>query len=155
MWALLLAGLAAASLEVVACSYVWLGNPFRSEPANAVITIEVQVDGEVLTVGGTTDLPDGTILKVTAADVRIESYHGTDSLVNVAGGRYQASLGISGWRPGQILVGAGFAPGYPGQPPEVVTRFGAMGEQLTGPQVHQDWDRGDRSLDAWTNVVLP
>lgn len=146
----------AAIIGLAGGVFVWaahLGIP--EAPANAALTIEAQISGSDLTVRGTTDLPDGTLVKVTAADVRVESYRAIDAIVNVSDGRYVAPLSVSGWRPGGITVSAGFAPGYPGQPAEVVNQFGPSGERLTGPHVVHDWDGGDVYLEVGTQVTLP
>jgi hypothetical protein len=104
---------------------VWAHVTGPDDTPNAVPTMQAQVSGSELLIQGTTDLPDGTLLRVSLSNVRVESYRTIETIAHVSASRYESRLDMSGWRSGDLIVTTGFAPGYPGQPAEVVSRFGS------------------------------
>ena len=92
-----------------------------------------------LVITGTTDLPDDTVLQVSAwmpDDGGPSSYQD----VRVSNGRIHSTASISSWPAGDITVSISFAVG-PYQPTEVTEVYGDDGERLTGPHVIDDSGR--------------
>ena len=68
---------------------VWPHVTGPDETPNAVLTIQAQVSGSELRIQGTTDLPDGTLLRVSLSDVRVESYQTIEMIAHVSASRYE------------------------------------------------------------------
>jgi hypothetical protein len=117
---------------VLTLAGVALSNQLRGTTAR--IDIHALAIGGAVQVRGTTDLPDGSRISVSAyhdAVPGIVSY--TDA--HVDGGTYEAALALERWPNGPLSVAAAFAMDG-NQPAEAVERFGPDGERLSGPDVH-------------------
>lgn len=100
--------------------------------------------GRLLTIEGTTDLPDETIISwdvwheladpnLPASDPRWE----VGGEATVSSSRFQAVTDLAGWPPGSITVWTAFEPGRD-QPAGVRATFGDNGERLEGMGVYDD-----------------
>lgn len=116
----------------------------------ASLTIAAAIYGTKLAVDGTTDLPDGSRILVVAHD-RETFQLSAERDVSVENGAYGATLDLSDWPSGRILVVASFSV-WEGQPAEVIERFGDEGQNRHGPGVRDDSD--GPVLAASANVEL-
>lgn len=119
--------------------------------ATAMMDATVSVDGGRVAIHGTTDLPDGAIVRIQALqldewdrassdgvqpDIDTWSWADYDDAV-VAGGLFTHTFEIGGWPSGRGLAVVYFwVDGS--QPGAVTDRFGASGERLKGPDVTGD-----------------
>ena len=101
--------------------------------------------GTTLFIIGSTDLPNGTLITyeirhegaATRTNVPIQKLF-KEGMVTVADGGYSATESLKGWPPGKIEVWAAFQTildTKAKQPPEIISRFGEMGEKLQGNNV--------------------
>jgi hypothetical protein len=135
--------------------------------ANARIELEVATSGALVTVRGSTDLPDGTLIAVDVyhADEWRRAGHGdrsrdVDSFpwidgadATVMDGTFEATIDVTGWPAGRGgAVALFWVDGY--QPPMVEERFGPDGADLRGPDVRL-LDDGSRRLEVVTLFDLP
>jgi hypothetical protein len=107
------------------------------------LCLNASVSGGTLTVSGTTGLPDGAIITVSAESngTGFNQYWSTSSPAVVSGGEFRRTFDVSTWGPGTILVTAEFVI-TPDQPQAAIDRYGWAGEGLRGPDVRPDFDRG-------------
>lgn len=122
-------------------------SPWPPSSANVTMTLEPSAEPSSIVAEGATDLPDGSIITVSAIGIQdVDLPTGPilgrlpDESALVQGGRYRAVLPASEWRTGVVMVTASFGPSTPGQPPAVVERFGAKGERLQGMQMEESRD---------------
>lgn len=99
---------------------------------------------------GTTNLPDGALLEWDLEARNGETKHGP---MKVKGGKFTSTVTVNEWRPGRVEVWVGFNTLIKGQPPEVVQRYGARGERLTGPNIIDK--RILRQVEAKHFLVFP
>jgi hypothetical protein len=122
--------------------------------ATATMDIDVAVQGESVTVRGTTDLPDGSnvIVDVLQLDEwERASADGTQpgydspwwryADTTVQGGTISSTFSIADWPAGRGLARAYFWMDS-GQPDAAIDRFGLEGQELRGPDVTDDPDYG-------------
>jgi hypothetical protein len=123
------------------------------------------VEGRHISIDGTTDLPDGTFLRVQVfqldewrralaaqgaqAGDTFEWIESREAIVH--GGRFHAEADMTGWPAGRGMSAVYFSIDR-GQPAAVQQRFGLDGSGLQGPDVHLDDDTGptlriDRGFD--------
>jgi len=123
------------------------------------------VEGRHISIDGTTDLPDGTFLRVQVfqldewrralaaqgaqAGDTFEWIESREAIVH--GGRFHAEADMTGWPVGRGMSAVYFSIDR-GQPAAVQQRFGLDGSGLQGPDVHLDDDTGptlriDRGFD--------
>lgn len=99
------------------------------------------VQGRVLKVTGTTDLPDGAVLSYYFLH-ELASLQGQEpegGATAVRNGRFAFTTDFAGWPGGAITLYVEFGVGSGWEQPQVVIdRFGAYGERLAGPQAHSD-----------------
>lgn len=116
-----------------------------SAPPVVSLTLSPILRGTTLFIIGSTDLPNGTVIAyeirhegaATRTDVPIEKLF-KEGMVTVADGGYSATESLKGWPPGRIEVWAAFPTildTKAKQPPEIISRFGEMGEKLQGNNV--------------------
>jgi hypothetical protein len=152
----------------------WLAAAALAPKASAVLVVTPTVRGTVLSVDGSTDLPDGTLMRVNiwhevldealnevgrnGTDVNLADprmAYEVDQQPVVIAGRFRVISDLSAWPRGQITIWTGFEPS-PDQPPATVARFGANGERLGGPGVTYDNSDGvPRLVDIQTVAVPP
>ena len=146
--------------------------PWQRSEAHATVSADVATG--VVHVHGTTDLPDGARLGysfVPYAEIRQGVVgarpaslppdavnipaHQLRGDTEVEHGAFAFDADLRGWPQGQVVFVVTFAvgPGYP-QPPQVVSRFGADGERLAGPQVHADFPGARNTMYVTTDVQL-
>lgn len=108
--------------------------------ATVDLTLEVSVASHVLTVSGSTDLPDGTWLCYELRRPGDVTFF-ADGGVKVEGGRYSTDIDRQ-WAPGEVVIwltfqtqAGGVTWGPAQQPPEVIVKFGELGEKLQGGNV--------------------
>jgi hypothetical protein len=103
------------------------------------------VSGSQLTIEGNTDLPDGSVISyevqheqfATRTDLPSEKLF-ADGETMVASGYYSSDIDLAGWPAGKVDVRVAFQTVLGTtrqQPPEVISRFGKLGERLEGPNV--------------------
>lgn len=127
----------------------------------------------VLSVDGSTDLPDGSFVRVSIwhelVDEALDEVgrNGTDVNLSdprmgyeideqpvVTRGRFRVTSDLSAWPPGQITIWTGFEPS-PDQPLATIARFGANGERLGGSGVTNDTSDGRPRIVDIQKVALP
>lgn len=150
-----------------ACALIGLfivGRLFVNTPDNLPPTINPLVPSLNLSVtvtenhqaviSGTTNLPEGTILKIIVDEER-GNYLSEDQ-VTVAGGSFQSGLfGSEGgleYGPYSVEIRSAYAPE---QPEEVRDRIGAHGENLVGDLVGHDQNETVARIEARFVVVRP
>ncbi|MFC3230564.1 hypothetical protein ACFOGJ_25170 [Marinibaculum pumilum] len=119
------------------------------------IAVEAMADGNGLAVSGSATVPDGAWI-VFAARRLAPPLRRVRGAARASGGHYAGSLDISGWPAGTVAVDAHFQVLLPGdlrQPPEVIARYGANGERMTGPSVVEGGG-GFRAAIASTGAEL-
>ncbi len=123
------------------------------------LCLNAQISRRTLFVSGSTSLPDGAIIQVSAEDfgTGANEHWVTDTVaVTVANGSFGRSFDLSTWGAGTVTVTALFEVG-PEQPAELLDRYGAYGERLSGPEVVLDLNAGvpaPRAVQVSTNVDL-
>jgi hypothetical protein len=127
----------------------------QSQPRNADITLSAVREGRLLNVAGKASLPDGARLTVVAYDDAAFTQDGSGAphssrLALVHDGSYEIDVDVAALTSGDLFVVVTFVVGS-SQPREVTELFGPRGEDLVGPQVHEDTD-GRRSLQVATFV---
>mgnify|MGYP001467097486 CR=1 FL=1 len=149
MWRSRLA--AAAALLLLSGAALAEGGDRRVE-----ISVTAVPEAKALVVGGRATVPDGAWI-VFAARRLAPPLRRIRGAARAAGGRYAGSLDISGWPAGTVAVDAHFQVLLPGdlrQPPDVIARYGANGERMTGPSVVEGGG-GFRAAIASTSAELP
>ena len=124
------------------------------------LCLNASVSRRQLSVTGTTSLPDGAMIQIWADDFGTSygEHWQTDTVnVTVAQGAFRWTFDLSSWGAGTVTTTAVFRIG-PGQPIEVVDRYGAGGERIVGPDVELDYQAGyppPRSVRVSVDVDLP
>jgi len=104
------------------------------------LCLSASVDRDQLTISGTTSLPDGAVVEVWAEDGGTtygEHWQTDQASAAVSGGAFSYVFDLSGWGAGTVTAHAEFWVG-PGQPSDVVHRYGDNGQNLVGPEVQFD-----------------
>jgi hypothetical protein len=107
------------------------------------IAISTSLDGRILTISGTTTLPDGAVVDCEtwheSEDDGLGSgeYHTVD-VVTIHSGALMCRADLTGWPTGTVRASARFLPWD--QPAAIVDRYGYRGERLSGSEVYQDSD---------------
>lgn len=128
----------AAEASLGQCAPDWLTG---TDPQ---LCLYASVSRGTLTVSGTTTLPDGAIVTVSAdnSGTSVDQYWSTGTAsATVTGGTFRHSFDVSQWGAGTIVVTAEFAISGD-QPGALIDRYGWGGEGLRGPDVRPDYDRG-------------
>jgi hypothetical protein len=115
-------------------------------PFNLIETtmaISTSLDGRLLTLNGTTNLPDGAV-------IACETWHESEDdglgsgdydvgdQVTVVSGTFLCRADLTGWPTGMIRASSTFYPWD--QTADVVDRYGYRGERMSGAAVYQDSD---------------
>ena len=144
---------------------VLVGGLFYTSQAGATVAMETvpTVTGRTVTIDGTTDLPNGTLLDVQVFQfdawnrARAEGGGAEENFALIDlqkavvwDGRFSADVDMTGWPAGRGMSAVYFWINS-SQPPEVIQRFGSDGSGLKGPHVRQE-DTGptlriDRGFD--------
>jgi len=114
-------------------------------PPTVALTMTSSIKNRHLTIKGTTDLPNGALISYEVrhegaaihTDVPMEKMFADGNSV-VEGGQYLADVNLEGWPRGELTVWVAFQTILgmsKHQPPVLLTRFGEMGEKLTGANV--------------------
>ena len=155
--------LAVASLLVVKvgaeailgqCAPTWL---VGTDPQ---LCLDASIFGRTLSVTGNTSLPDGAIVQVWATDygTGYNQRWTTDTVsLTLSNGAFSRTFDLSDWGAGTVTAYAQFEVTSV-QPQIVVSRYGAGGERLHGPDVKSDYSQGDPpplSVQSSTEVDLP
>jgi hypothetical protein len=127
-------------------------------PADPSFRLSVSATGRVVTATGETSLPDSCRVQVWAAAVDAGGgLTAAPSEAVVHGGRFAATLDLSGWPPVEVKVVAVFRL-TSDQPANVIERFGTDGSRLAGPRVVPVWSGFDDSrangVEDWQIVAL-
>ena len=136
------------------CAPTWL---VGTDPQ---LCLNASIYGRTLSVTGSTSLPDGAIVQVWATDdgTGYDQRWTTDTLsLTVSNGAFGRSFDLSDWGAGTVTVYAQFEVSSD-QPESVVSRYGAKGERLNGPDVKPDFSQGDPpplAVQSSTDVDLP
>jgi len=116
------------------------------------LTIRAAAERDRFAISGTTDLPDGAVIRVVAAPSTGANIP-FPTPATVQNGTYSASVDTARWEAGtELVVVATFFVG-PDSNAAVVERFGSNGERLTGQGVREDSD-GVRIFQVSTRVTL-
>lgn len=134
------------ALLAIGCREIFKSSSSESEkPATVALTLDTTVDGSRLTIEGNTDLPDGSVISyeiqheqfATRTDLPSEKLF-ADGEATVASGYYSSDIDLTGWPAGKVDVRVVFQTVLgttKQQPPEIISRFGKLGERLEGPNV--------------------
>lgn len=125
-------------LATAATSFAPSFTPFQGQSVH--LTLSASLIGDLLTIEGTTDLPNRTILMYKVSPVAPDPIS-TDATVAVLDGRYAAQVDLSGWPSGTVEVWVGFQMFLSNgqtQPQEVIERYGERGEYLYGENVTEN-----------------
>lgn len=104
---------------------------------SVALSLNTGIIGTLLNIQGTTNLPNRAVLLYRVSQVAPDPI-AIDGTVAVLDGRYAAQVDISGLPPGAIEVWIAFQPVFGNnekQPPEILERYGEMGEYLYGENV--------------------
>jgi hypothetical protein len=123
------------------------GSGEPAKPATVALTLNATVKNRLLTIDGKTDLPDGTFLPYeirheglsTGLNYPIEKMS-VDGNATVAGGSYSSTIDLQGWPPGKVEVWLAFQTVLDTtthQPPDIISRFGELGERMEGSNVRK------------------
>jgi hypothetical protein len=126
-------GLATAATGIAPSS-----TPLQGRSVN--LTLSVGLVGDLLTIQGTTDLPNRTILMYKVTHVAPDPIS-TDGTIAVLDGQYTAQVDVSDWPSGTAEVWVGFQTLLGNgemQPQEVIERYGERGEYLHGENVAEN-----------------
>jgi hypothetical protein len=120
------------------CAPSWLTG---TDPQLCLYT---SVDHQQLNVSGTTSLPDGAVLGISAEDGPTFAQHWQTEVVKVpvSSGAFAYKFDLTGWGAGTVTTTVEFRMG-PDQPQAVVDRYGAHGDNIVGPDVSLDFQAGD------------
>ena len=136
-WKAAAAVLALATCGMPGCS---AGGEPRADPVE--LTVRHRSEWRVLWLEGETNLPDGAHLnyRVTheaANSIPVAEWPATNLMdagrSAVKDGAYWARINTFNWPPGMVRVVVQFP--LPPQPPDVVERYGELGERLSGEHV--------------------
>jgi hypothetical protein len=132
-------GLVGALLLVVIAFAVLIVDWRTIGPSDVALTVEAELRGNILTISGETDLPDGTTLNWDAAKDSFGAVGPNISgTATVVAGRFLAEQRFVSLAPGtQVVVAVRFYPGAD-QPKQAIDRFGEDGERLRGPGLRYD-----------------
>ena len=109
------------------------------------LTLEANLDGDVLTVEGTTDLPDAALIAyevrherlTTDVELPLEQLFAEGNMT-VSDGGYTSTVDLKDWPQRSIEVWVAFQTIHgkgAEQPAQIIERFGELGENLEGPNV--------------------
>lgn len=136
------------------CAPTWL---VGTDPQ---LCLDASIFSRTLFVRGSTSLPDGALVQVWATDsgTGYNQSWTTDTVsLTVSNGAFSRSFDLSDWGAGTVTAFAQFEIG-PDQPKSLVSRYGADGERLHGPDVKPDYSQGDPpplAAQVSTDVDLP
>lgn len=110
-----------------------------SGPNVVHITLSPTINGDAITIAGTTDLKDGAVLTWNLEHAQQKK----DLMANlteegstpVKGGKYATTVKVNRWPKGKITVWIGFYSFLKTQPEWARTQYGAQGENLEGSHV--------------------
>jgi hypothetical protein len=110
-----------------------------SGPNVVHITLSPTINGDAITIAGTTDLKDGAVLTWNLEHAQQKK----DLMANlteegstpVKGGKYATTVKVNRWPKGKITVWVGFYSFLKTQPEWARTQYGAQGENLEGSHV--------------------
>jgi hypothetical protein len=122
---------------------------------HVAITVQATLHGDRLRIRGTATVPDGALI-IYAAYLAKAPRTRKVGYARVSGQRYAAEVDVSRWPAGKIAVDAHFQIRLPArkQPADVVARYGANGERMTGPNVVRG-GLGFRAAVVSTAVARP
>jgi hypothetical protein len=154
------AGVLLASLALlVVVGAVLVFVDFRQlAPPSAALSFEAAIDeAGTISVDGTTDLPDGTVIDWDLVSGPYRQPEGAPLIrygqTTVNDGAFRLRIAYAGRSTGELVsVGVRFYPAVE-QPQEVYDRFGPNGERLQGPGVVDD--SGTPVLVVVREVVVP
>ena len=121
------------------CAPSWLSG------ADPQLCLNAEINQPTLIVSGSTSLPDGAVVQVSAEDfgTGYNQHWVTDTAnLTVANGSFGGSFDLTGWGAGTVTGTAIFEIGS-SQPTDVVDRYGTHGQLLSGPDVQLDRNGGD------------
>jgi hypothetical protein len=126
-----------------------------AERHHVTISVQATLYGDMLRIRGTATVPDGALI-IYAAYLAKAPRTRMVGFARVSGQRYAAEVDVSRWPAGKIAVDAHFQIRLPGrkQPADVIARYGANGERMTGPKVVHG-GLGFRAAVVSTSVVRP
>lgn len=140
------AGAARLSIALVMLAAACSGGSDSSTaapPSDVTLTLAPSARGHILTIAGTTNLPNGVLIsyEVTPSDTSQVEF--ADGFAPVTDGRFTAIVDLNHWPAGDVEVWAAFQTVLDTtheQPNAVIDRYGALGERLTGPNVTRAGD---------------
>jgi hypothetical protein len=133
-------------------------NVQTSGPNVVNITLSPTINGDAITIAGTTDLKDGAVF-----DWNLEhAQQKKDPMANltedghttVKGGRYSTTVRVKRWPKGKITVWVGFYSFLKTQPEWARTQYGAQGDNLEGPNVKLQ-SEGMKTIEVERTVTKP
>jgi hypothetical protein len=143
----------------VAISGLWVTG-FLTPKTSVALDVAATLAGRVLTIAGTTDLPDGTVISVEVCHAQADPNLANsdlrwivDAQVPVSGGKFKVDQDLAGWPPGNITIWTAFEPGQD-QPASVQATFGDEGARLGGAGFYEDSDGYHRRVEEM-ELTLP
>ena len=134
--------------------------------ANAMISLSASVEGRAITLSGTTNLPDGSLIELRL--FQLDNWNASQAAgsgsdpttspwvlsmeVTVKGGAFSALSLVPTWPSGKVVGVADFWMDSL-QPPEALARYGPDGQSMNGPDV-VDSDDGSRLLEVQLSFQL-
>jgi hypothetical protein len=136
-----------APITVSSCTIVTADSPCVAEqkivqtsgPNVVNITLSPTINGDTITIAGTTDLKDGAVLDWNLEHAQQKQNPMAnlteDGHTSVKGGKYFATVKVKRWPKGKITVWVAFCSFLKTQPQWARTQYGAQGENLEGSHV--------------------
>jgi hypothetical protein len=110
-----------------------------SGPNVVHITLSPTINGDAITIAGTTDLKDGAVFDWNLEHAQQKNNPMADLTedghTTVKGGKYSTTVRVKQWPKGKITVWVAFFSFLKTQPQWARTQYGAQGETLEGPYV--------------------
>ena len=118
--------------------------------------LAARVDGQTLSVTGTTDLPDGAVIDWDLWREPVDDIEWPSGEAVVRSGAFSFNADLAGWRSGNAVVEASFSCdwGATAQPKQVTELVGEHCEHLGGEQVYVDSPGDPKQLFVSTGFFV-
>lgn len=109
--------------------------PTNNQVGNINLTLDAQLNNDILQVFGTANLPDGALVSYEISHEKFSVDFFKEGTIEVQNGKYEFSINVKKWPSGNIKVWVGFQTilGAEKQPQKVIDSYGEMGEKIPDP----------------------